>query len=209
MIFTIDTDNEIVAHETAPAARDGVVLFATEKELAKVASGWPMDRLVETWNGFAGVAPFSDLKPVKKFENREKATRRIWAAIQKLALAPKVERFTDQENAALQKANTTLSHAFFGGPTPIAACTASGRARKAGKAKVMKTAKGPRQGTAKANVLAMIQRTGGATLDEIRAATGWQPHTVRGFISVVPKRAGLTVTSTRRAADKARVYKAR
>ncbi len=65
-----------------------------------------------------------------------------------------------------------------------------------------------REGTAKANVLSMIQREGGATLDEIRTATGWLPHTVRGFISVVPKRAGLTVTSTRRATDKARVYEA-
>ena len=68
--------------------------------------------------------------------------------------------------------------------------------------------KAPREGTAKATVLTMIQRQGGATLDEIRAATGWLPHTVRGFISVVPKRAGLTVTSTRRASDKARVYEA-
>ncbi|MCE5309384.1 MAG: DUF3489 domain-containing protein [Acidobacteriales bacterium] len=68
--------------------------------------------------------------------------------------------------------------------------------------------KAQREGTAKATVLAMIQRDGGATLDEIRAATGWQPHTVRGFISVAPKRAGLTVTSTRRAGDNARVYEA-
>jgi hypothetical protein len=68
--------------------------------------------------------------------------------------------------------------------------------------------KAPREGTAKGTVLAMIQRPGGATLDEIRAATEWQPHTVRGFISVVPKRAGLTVTSTRRPNDKARVYEA-
>ena len=69
--------------------------------------------------------------------------------------------------------------------------------------------KTPREGTHKATVLAMIQRPGGATLDEIMAATGWQKHTIRGFISVAPKRAGLTVTSTRRESDKARVYEAR
>jgi hypothetical protein len=69
--------------------------------------------------------------------------------------------------------------------------------------------KAPREGTAKAKVLAMIQRPGGATLPEIMEATGWQKHTVRGFISVVPKRAGLTVASTRRETDKARVYEAR
>jgi predicted transcriptional regulator len=55
----------------------------------------------------------------------------------------------------------------------------------------------------------MIQRKGGATLDEIMKATAWQAHTVRGFISVVPKKVGLTVISTRRESDKARVYAAR
>jgi hypothetical protein len=66
-----------------------------------------------------------------------------------------------------------------------------------------------REGTAKAKVLAMIQRKGGATLEEIMKAAGWQAHTCRGFLSVVPKKAGLTVTSTRRESDKARVYEAK
>jgi hypothetical protein len=38
---------------------------------------------------------------------------------------------------------------------------------------------------------------------------GTAKATVRGFISVVLKRAGLTITSPRRASDKARVYEAR
>jgi len=96
---------------------------------------------------------------------------------------------------------------------PAASQSRRANGKKAGKpaakpATSVADAKGPREGTAKAAVLTMIQRPGGATLDEIRAATGWQPHTVRGFISVVPKRAGLTVTSTRRESDKARVYEA-
>jgi hypothetical protein len=53
----------------------------TEKELVKAAAEWPATRLVELWNSFAGVAPFTDCKPVKKFENRDKAVARIWAAI--------------------------------------------------------------------------------------------------------------------------------
>jgi hypothetical protein len=57
-----------------------------------------------------------------------------------------------------------------------------------------------RAGTAKAKVFAMLQRKGGATLDELMQATGWQRHSVRGFMSVVPKKAGLTVTSSRRIA---------
>ena len=44
--------------------------FSKEKELAKLTAEWPASRLVETWNSFAGVAPYDDLKPVKKFTDR-------------------------------------------------------------------------------------------------------------------------------------------
>ena len=54
----------------------------------------------------------------------------------------------------------------------------------------------------------MIQRKGGATLDEIMKATGWQKHTVRGFISILGSKGGIKVTSTRRESDGARVYEA-
>ena len=63
-----------------------------------------------------------------------------------------------------------------------------------------------RQGSKTAAVLALVQRTKGATLSEIMQATSWQAHSVRGFISgTLGKKMGLTVTSTKRA-DGARVY---
>ena len=68
--FTIDSDNNIAAHAGSPASTENLETFATEKELAKLAAEWPATRLVETWNSFAGVAPFDDLKPVKKFTSR-------------------------------------------------------------------------------------------------------------------------------------------
>jgi hypothetical protein len=83
--FTIDTDNNIAAHAGTPASADNLESFATEKELAKLAAGWPAARLVETWNSFAGVTPFDDLKPVKKFTSRKSAVARIWEAVQRLA----------------------------------------------------------------------------------------------------------------------------
>jgi hypothetical protein len=57
-----------------------------------------------------------------------------------------------------------------------------------------------------ATVVALLERAGGATLEEIVAATSWQRHSVRGFISTLGSKQGYTVTSVRREADQARVY---
>jgi hypothetical protein len=58
------------------------------------------------------------------------------------------------------------------------------------------------RGTHKAQVIAMIQRKGGATLAEIVKAK----HTVRGFISILGSKGGMKVTSTRRESAGARIY---
>jgi hypothetical protein len=54
--------------------------------------------------------------------------------------------------------------------------------------------KAARQGSKKATVLALLRQPQGATLDQIRAAVGWQPHSVRGFLSNL-NRAGTHVES--------------
>jgi hypothetical protein len=42
----------------------------------------------------------------------------------------------------------------------------------------------------------MLRRKEGATIAQIVAATGWQPHSVRGFFAgALKKKLGLTVTS--------------
>jgi hypothetical protein len=66
----------------------------------------------------------------------------------------------------------------------------------------------PREFSKKAIVRDLLSRAGGATLQEIVDATGWQRHTVRGFISTLPKKTGIAITSTRRESDGARVYEA-
>jgi hypothetical protein len=198
MTFTIDTDNNITALETAPAEQDGLVAFATEKEFTKATAEWPISRLVETWNSFAGVAPFDDLKSVKKFENRNKAMKRIWAAIQRLAKA--IAPHPPQTAA---------------GQAPAAALATPKKASKTKAAKSQRApkpvgeSKTPREGTAKAKVIAMIQRKGGASLESIMKETGWQAHTVRGFMSTLTAKTGVAFTSTRRESDKARVYEAK
>jgi hypothetical protein len=63
-----------------------------------------------------------------------------------------------------------------------------------------------REGTRTATVIALLERAGGATLDEIVAATAWQKHSVRGFISTLGSKHGYKIVSARREADKARCY---
>jgi hypothetical protein len=53
-----------------------------------------------------------------------------------------------------------------------------------------------RAGTKQAMLIEMLRAKTGATIDEIVAATGWLPHTVRGAIAgALKKKLGLDVTS--------------
>jgi len=55
-----------------------------------------------------------------------------------------------------------------------------------------------RDGSKTAQILDLLKRPGGATSKELMKATGWQPHSVRGFLSgTVGKKMGLTITSTK------------
>jgi hypothetical protein len=56
-------------------------------------------------------------------------------------------------------------------------------------------------------VLELLRRPEGATLADIQSSTGWQPHSVRGFISgALGKKMGLTVESIKTDAGD-RVYR--
>ena len=58
----------------------------------------------------------------------------------------------------------------------------------------------------KADVIAMMKRAKGATLTEIMAATEWQAHTVRGFVSILGSKGGEKIESSKNAAGE-RTYK--
>ena len=58
----------------------------------------------------------------------------------------------------------------------------------------------------KAEVIAMMKRAKGATLAEIMATTGWQRHTVRGFVSILGSKGGEKIESSKNTAGE-RTYK--
>jgi hypothetical protein len=206
--FTIDAENNITAFrstdQTEVAIGAGCHSFASQKELERLVAAWPAARLVETWNGFAGVAPFSDLKTVKKFTDRRSAVSRIWQAVQKLASR-------DEEAGSVGQGQLDAPAAA---PSPEVAApkekAAKAESRAKGKAsakgtKPKKTA-GARDGSKTVKVLDLIQRPKGATLTELMKATQWQAHSVRGFVSgTLGTKMKLKIDSVKRE-DGERVY---
>ena len=63
-----------------------------------------------------------------------------------------------------------------------------------------------RSQTKQAICLALLQRAEGASIPEMQKATGWQPHSVRGFLAgTVKKKLGHKLTSTKE--ERGRVYR--
>ncbi len=111
------------------------------------------------------------VQPVKKFRSRETAISRIWTAIQGLnvILPAQVPHTPPAKDAATKKSNAKTEPAVA------------------------------RTDTRKALVIGLLEKANGASIGEIMEATGWQPHSVRGFISgSLVKKSGLKVDSFKR-----------
>ena len=130
-----------------------------------------MDRFVTVWNSFAGVAGFgTELKPVKKFQNRNIAVARIWKALQRLNGNAPSEDATAAEtaNAAPTGAKRAPSKRKLGKKATPAKKTPKTRSKATKPAKAESGV--PREGSKTAQVVAMLKRKNGARLSEI-----WSP----------------------------------
>ena len=122
-------------------------------------------------------------------------------------------------NEETTTAASVAERGAHGGPKKAA--SKKGTTPKKGAPKSQKTAKGtkkavkparaketaaPRAESKGAKILGLIRRPKGATLAELAKLTGWQNHSIRGYLSgTVGKKMGLTVESTKRE-DGERVY---
>jgi uncharacterized protein DUF3489 len=192
--FTIDANSNITAFASLDEARAAKIhnaeYFGTSQELAKLVASWPRNRSVEIWNSFAGVAPFTDLKPVKKFTNRKMAVERIWTAIQVLLA-----------NVAKPAANVAPAKGKRKKDAP------KSKRRHTGSAAAKDPLNVAREVSKKSEVIDLMRRPQGSTLAEIMELTGWQSHTVRGFVSgTLIKKLSLKVESFR-SDEKERTYR--
>jgi len=185
--FTIDAENNITAFPTPDHAEAAVAAgaqpFTSQKELAALAAQWPAERLVAIWNSLPGV------KPVESFKNAKAAAAKVWERIQGLGEPAKPKAEPKAKGGA---------KSAKGAPAKGKASKKATPAKKAPKAKKgakKSEASGPREGSKTAQVVAMLQRKDGATLEEIMKKMGWQKHTVRGFMAGAMKKAGYEVES--------------
>ena len=77
--------------------------------------------------------------------------------------------------------------------------------KKAAKPAHAKQAATPHADSKGSRILELIRRPKGATLAEIRTATGWQAHSVRGFLSTASKKHNVNIESSKNEAGD-RVY---
>jgi len=190
--FYIDEDRNITHLRDGEQPPEGAHEFQSEAELAKLAEGWPMTSLVELWNSFAGAPPFGELRPVKKFENRRIACQRVWAAIQRLAGAEaEMPPVAETQVISQSQEDTTMKKKT---------------ARKERAPKPKREIGAARDGSKKAEIIEMLKRKSGASLEEIMKHTKWLPHTTRAFVSILGSKAGFKI-ARERDPERGRVYR--
>ncbi len=201
--FTINEKNEILAFSTPEEAiahsATPFDTFSNADELAQLATAWPAERLLALWNSVPGLTTATEIKDAGK------AAKLIFKRLEKQGSAAARQ----QKPKAAGKAKGGVQ-AAKGAPTKGKATkkdTPAKNAPKAKKAAKAKEATGPREGSKMAQVIAMLQRKNGATLDDLARTFTWEKHTVRGMIAGALKKAGYKVESYKDEKTGARTYR--
>ena len=187
MSSTTDTPNKRNFMTTFRIDRENnITAFASGEQIDESAgetetfrSRQELAALAEKWPATRLVEIWSGLpgvQPVERFTSRQVAVTRVWKAIQSL-----------EPGDAAQAPRAAAKKPAARKKAPPAA-----RNRAVGHTKT-------------ARVIALLERPQGATLKAFSRATGWQTHSVRGFISgQLKKKLGLKVASSVREGE--RVY---
>ena len=185
--FTIDSERNITAYasqQEAAGAQGDTQTFATAAGLQGILKKLPAAAAVEIWNSMTGVAP------VKKFKDGATAAKRIFAQLQKLGGS------ADDAKETAAPAAEPAKPAPKAKAKPAKATSAPKAAKKAKAA--TPAGSGPRATSKTAQLIGMLKRPGGATLEEVMAKFGWQIHTTRAIMSAggsLTKKHGITVIS--------------
>jgi hypothetical protein len=202
--------------------------FGTEAALAKLAANWPMTRLIEIWNSLPGETPVRKFKdratgvsriwkalqnlgqaapvteePVPIAEGAPAAELSETAPVPEQEVIETAQPETvipesTEPAVAAAVAATVAPHAPDVASSEPAAKKKASRAKKAPVATTTRESGAPRAGSKTSQVIAMLKREGGATLEDIMTAMGWQKHTARAMLSAggsLTKNHGLIVVS--------------
>src|SRR6266478_3607623 len=173
------TTFQMNAENNITAYTSGEQVTESAGETETFTSRQELAALAEKWPATRLVEIWNGLpgvQPVERFTSRQVAVARVWKAIQSL-----------EPGDGAQAPRATAKKPAARRKAPPAA-----RNRAVGHTKT-------------ARVIALLERPQGATLKAIMRVTGWQTHSVRGFISGhLKKKLGLTVRSSMR--DGERVY---
>ena len=224
--FTIDAENNITVHGSAKEAEavPNSERFSNEAALAKLAAAWPASRLLEIWNSLQGETPVRKFKDRATAVSRlwkalqslgqaapaaeESAPVQESAPVAELpetAPVPEQEASeTAQPEAVIPESTEPAVATTVAPQSPDVASSEPATKKKATRVKntpVATTAKeagAPREGSKTSQVIAMLTRDGGTTIEEIMTAMGWLKHTTRAMLSAggsLTKNHGLIVVS--------------
>jgi len=199
--------------------------FQQRSHVGELAANWPAARLIEIWNGLPGEIQVRSSKiarpPCRGSGRRSRTSAKLLRFPPRsphpfprrfpLPPSPRWLRFPSRTPAKpLSRSSRCGDHGTRPDTTVAPQSPDVAPSEPGAKKNATRTKKAPsrarercwcaREGSKTSQVIAMLKREGGTTLEEIMAEMGWLKHTTRAMLSAGArsrKNHGLTVTSER------------